>query len=60
MVPCTFEIVHLCIKVKFQRTQEWCHLETGFGKITAMERKRMVVGREKKALRIVAKSEVLG
>lgn len=58
MVPYTFEILHLCIKVKFQRIQECCHLETGFGKITAMERKRMAVGRGKKALRIVAKSEV--
>ena len=54
----TFEIVHLCIKVKFQRTEE-CHLETGFGKMTMMERKRMVVGRGKKPLRIVAESEVL-
>lgn len=34
-------------------------METGFGKVTAMQRKRMVVGRGKKALRIVAESEVL-
>lgn len=59
-MPYAFEILHLYIKVKFQRAQECCHLETGFGRITVMgnKKKGMVIVNGGRILRTVAESEV--